>query len=117
MNKRIIIAATMAALVLGGCAKEIPAGIFDDESRYLNAWLKQDHTDDWEININRNPETGLPDTLGRGVFLLSETEGQVNAAISGSYVNIHFVERLLNGTISASSAEAQAKQLLTYDKT
>lgn len=117
MNKRIIIAATMAALVLGGCAKEIPAGIFDDESRYLNAWLKQDHTDDWEININRNPETGLPDTLGRGVFLLSETEGSGNAAINGSYVKIHFVERLLNGTISASSAEDQAKQLLTYDKT
>ena len=30
MNKRIIIAATMAALVLGGCAKDIDAGTYDD---------------------------------------------------------------------------------------
>ena len=117
MNRRIILAASLATLVLGGCAKEIAAGIYDDETRYLNAWLKQDHTDDWEITINRNPETGLPDTLGRGVFLLSETEGTGSPAISGCYVKVHFIERLLNGTISASSSKDQAKQLLTYDRT
>ena len=116
MNKRIIIAATMAALVLGGCAKDIDAGTYDDESRYLKAWLKADHSD-LGIEIVRNSETGLPDTLGRGVYLLSETKGSGKRASSANYVNIHFTERQLSGTINSFSEASTAKQMGTYNKT
>ena len=45
MNRRILTAAFMASLIVAGCAKDMDAGIYDDENRYLTAWLKQDHKD------------------------------------------------------------------------
>lgn len=116
MNRRILTAAFMASLIVAGCAKDMDAGIYDDENRYLTAWLKQDHKD-IGVDISRNPETGLPDTLGRGVYLLSETIGSGRTATSGAYVRVSFTERQLSGTINSSSEASIAKQLGTFDRT
>ena len=116
MNRRILTAAFMASLIVAGCAKDMDAGIYDDENRYLTAWLKQDHKD-IGVDISRNPETGLPDTLGRGVYLLSETTGSGRTATSGAYVRVSFTERQLSGTINSSSEASIAKQLGTFDRT
>ena len=112
----MLAAASVAALIIAGCAKDINTGIYDDESRYLTAWLKQDHQD-IGLDIKRNPETGLPDTLGRGVFLLSESEGSGNVATAGAYVRVSYTERQLSGTVNSSTEAQVAKQLGSFDKT
>ncbi|MGN0190122.1 MAG: FKBP-type peptidyl-prolyl cis-trans isomerase [Candidatus Cryptobacteroides sp.] len=117
MDRKIIFAAALATLISGGCAKEIDAGIYDDETRYLKAWLKQDHSDIGITIDLRNAETGIPDTLGRGVFLLAETEGSGTVAASGNYVRVKYLERQMSGGINSYSTEYVAKQLGTYDRT
>lgn len=61
--KRISICTMLAALLLGGCAKTTESGEYDNEVRYLTAWLKIEHPELEEahgIKISRDPETGLP---------------------------------------------------------
>lgn len=116
MDKRIVCAMAVTTFIAAGCAEKIDDGTYDNDIRYLNAWLKQDH-EELGITIDRNPETNMPDTLGRGVYLLSETEGTGVKASKGDYVRIRFVKTGLSGTVNASSEESIARQLGTYDRT
>ncbi len=118
MNKiPIILTAAITAVLCGSCAKTAESGIYDDETRYLKAWLKADHSD-IGLEITRNPETGMPDTLGRGVYLLSEKVGTEDAvAEKGDYVTLSYIVSDMNGTISSSTEKETAVKLGTYDKT
>ncbi len=113
----IILTAIIAAALCGSCAKTVESGIYDDEINYLKAWLKADHSD-IGLEITRNPETGMPETLGRGVYLLSEKEGTgETAAEKGDYVTLSYIVTDMNGTISSSTDKETAVKLGTYDKT
>ncbi len=107
----------MIAVLCAGCAKTADSGIYDDEQRYLKAWLKADHSD-IGLEIVRNPETGLPDTLGRGVYLLSEKIGTGAAeAKKGGYVTVSYTVSDMEGEISSYTEKETAVKLGTYDKT
>ncbi len=113
----IILTAAIAAALCGSCAKTVESGIYDDEAVYLKAWLKADHSD-IGLDITRNPETGLPDTLGRGVYLLSEKTGTGDAAAKkGDYVTLSYTVSDMEGTISSCTEKETAVKLGTYDKT
>lgn len=117
MKKRIsIILTAAAAIVCAGCAKTAETGIYDDDVRYLRAWLKADHP---EIvgEIVRNAETGLPDTLGRGVYLLSETAGTGGKkAAKGDYVALSYTVTDMEGTISSYTEKKTAEKLGAYNE-
>lgn len=114
--KRISIILTTAALLCTGCAKTVESGIYDDDVRYLKAWLKADHSD-IEIDIARNAETGLPDTLGRGVYLLSEKKVKDGTEVKkGDYVTLSYTVTDLEGNISTYTEESTAKKLRQYSK-
>ena len=113
----IILAAAVTAVLCGSCAKTVESGIYDDEMTYLKAWLKADHSD-MGLEIKKNPATGLPDTLGRGVYLLSEKNGTGDAvAKKGDHVALSYTVTDLNGTISSSTDKETSVKLGTYDKT
>ena len=103
--KRISICTMLAALLLGGCAKTTESGEYDNEVRYLTAWLKIEHPELEEahgIKISRDPESGLPPKTGRGVYLLSETEGTgEKLAEKGKYVRVSYIAMSLDGSISS----------------
>lgn len=114
--KKISICTILAALLLlGGCAKMTESGEYDDEVRYLSAWLKLDHSD-IGLEITRNPETGLPEKIGRGVYLLSETEGSGNkVAEKGNFVRVSYTAMDLSGSISSYTERATAEKLGKYE--
>ena len=113
----IILTVIITAVLCGSCAKAVESGIYDDEINYLKAWLKADHSD-IGLEITRNPETGMPETIGRGVYLLSEKEGtEENEAKKGDYVTISYTVSDMNGTISSYTEKETAVKLGAYDKT
>lgn len=118
--KKISICTIAVMLLMGSCAKTVESGEYDDEQRYLTAWLKLDHpelADAHGIEIKRNPETGLPDEFGRGVYLLSETEGTgEETAEKGDFVKISYTAMGLDGSITSYTERETAKRLGTYEE-
>lgn len=108
----------LIAVLCTGCAKTVESGIYEDDMKYLKAWLKADHSD-IGLEIVRNPETGLPDTLGRGVYLLSEKIGSGSAvAKKGGHVTVSYIVSDMEGTISSYTEKETAKKLNPqYDTT
>ncbi len=109
-----------AAAICCGCAKTVAEGVYDNEVKYLTAWLKYADLSELGINDKAAGEAReLPDTLGRGVYLLSEkkseTEGAVNA-VRGGYAVISYTTRTLDLDISTYSEESTARQLGEYSK-
>lgn len=117
--KRISICTMLAALLLGGCAKTTESGEYDNEVRYLTAWLKIEHPELEEahgIKISRDPESGLPPKTGRGVYLLSETEGTgEKLAEKGNYVRVSYIAMSLDGSISSYTEKETAEKLGKYE--
>lgn len=113
--KKISICTILAMLLLGGCAKTTESGEYDDEARYLTAWLKIEHPELEEahgIKINRDPETKLPPKTGRGVYILSETEGTgEEVAEKGNFVRVSYTAMSLDGSISSYTEKGTAEQL------
>ena len=118
--KKISICAIMAMLLMGGCAKTTESGEYDNETRYLAAWLKIEHPELEEshgITISRNPETGMPEKIGRGVYLLSETEGTgEKTAEKGNYVRVSYTAMSLDGSISSYTEKETAEKLGTDEE-
>ena len=114
-NKSICVILAAAALA-AGCEKSVTNGIYDDEQKYVKAWLKLDHSDIGLDITTRDAETRLPETIGRGVYLLSETvgSGEVTAE-KGNYVRINYVAMDMDGSISSFTDEATAKKLGKYE--
>ncbi len=106
--------------VLGcACAKKVSEGVYDDERRYLTAWLKYADLSEVGISILRNAETQLPDTIGRGVYLLNETKTSDPDALKATkdgYAMISYTARTLSLDISEYSEKSTAQQIGEYNE-
>lgn len=114
-NKAICVILAAAALA-SGCEKSVTNGIYDDEQKYVKAWLRLDHSDIGLDITKRDGETGLPQTIGRGVYLLSETPGTGElTAEKGKFVRIDYIAMDMDGNISSYTDKATAKKLGKYE--
>ena len=109
-----------AAALCCGCARTAEEGIYDDEVKYLTAWLRYADLTDLGID-GRGPDGAreLPDTIGRGVYLLSETKAGAEDAVTAAkdgYAVISYTSRTLDLGITGYSEETTARQLGAYSK-
>ncbi len=102
------------------CAKKVSEGVYDSERRYLTAWLKNADLSEAGITINRNSETQLPDTIGRGVYLFNETkmgDAEAVTATKDGYAIISYTSRDLSLDITGYTDEVTARQMGEYNST
>lgn len=114
-NKFICVILATAALA-AGCEKSVTSGVYDDEQKYVKAWLKLDHSDIGLDITTRDSESGLPATIGRGVYLLSETPGTGEVtAEKGKFVRINYISMDMDGSISSYTDKETAKKLGKFE--
>lgn len=107
MNKiNILIIAAAAASLCFSCVRPDSSGLNDGNKRYFDSWMQINH----------------PDAVkeGAGVYIIDETAGSgksLGDAADNPYVYISYTTKDLEGTITASSDAAVAKQLGSYDRT
>lgn len=113
-NKSICVILAAAALA-AGCEKSVTSGIYDDEQKYVKAWLKLDHSD-IGLNFTTCNVGELPPTIGRGVYLLSETPGTGEVtAEKGKFVRINYISMDTDGSISSYTDRETAKKLGKFE--
>jgi len=102
MNKSLLYL-SLAALLLGACAREPKSGVNDAAKRYLDAWL--------QLNYPDAQQTPL------GAFVVSETTGvgvEAGSYEQNPYVRVNYSIANLGGTVAYTTDEQLSKQLGTY---
>lgn len=103
MRKFILPVTILAAIISGGCAKQVSDGPNDANKRYFDAWM--------QINHPGAEPTGL------GIYILEDEPGD-GAEIEGDgFVFTDYVISDLDGNISSFTSKTTAKQMGTYDTT
>ena len=103
MKKWLYIA--VSALLAAGCAREKTINDNVATKRYLDAWL--------QVNYPNIPATG------KGVYIIEDTPGTGKELSENDdmYVFVTYTQRLLSGTVSATSDPKMAQQLGSYKTT
>lgn len=102
--KKTLLYLSLAALILGACARDPKTGASDSAKRFLDAWVRVNHPD----------ATMTP----LGAYVLAETPGTGEAA--GTYednpfVRVDFTIRSLSGAVSVTTDERLSRQIGTYE--
>ena len=100
MKKWLYIA--VLSLIAAGCAREKSVNENVAAKRYFDAWL--------QVNYPNVPATG------KGVYIVKDIPG-TGASVSSEgdmFVFVTYTQRLLSGTVSATSDQEVAQQLGTY---
>ena len=101
--KKTILYLSLAALLLGACAKDPKTGKNEAAKRYLESWVMLNHPDATQTPL--------------GAYILEETPGTGDAA--GSYENYPYVRvnctiTSLSGAVSLTTDERLSRQLGTH---
>ena len=102
MNKKLLIALALMALITG-CAKKTVTTTGSDAQEYLQLWMEKNYP-----GVAANAD---------GLYILEDVPGNGDAWNSEMlYVYVEVTIRSLSGTISTTTDEGLAKQLGTYAK-
>lgn len=93
----------IAAVLATGCAKTVAEGPNEAKQRYFNAWRKLNYPDATKD--------------GRGIYVISKTDGKGTAVGKDGYAIVNYRTRTLEGTYTAYTDKETAKQLGDYDTT
>ena len=103
MKKWLYIA--VSVLLAAGCAREKSVNENVAAKRYFDSWL--------QVNYPRTPATG------KGIYIIKDTPGTGMEVSDNTdmYVFVTYTQRLLSGTVSATTDPKMAQQLGNYKTT
>lgn len=98
----IAASAFAAAFVFTGCAKSEKTLPFEDEERYVEAWVSQKHPEATKTEL--------------GIYMLDDKAGDGEVFNSQKYVMVHCTVRDMDGNITTTNSKKLAQQLGKYEK-
>lgn len=104
--KNLILTAIAALSVLCGCAKSTQPGLNDNDKRYLDAWIAQNHPELADKKI-------FP-----GFYIMNDVPGEgelIGDAANSPYFRANYRVTDLNGNITSSTYESDAYKLRVHN--
>lgn len=98
----IAASAFAAAFVFTGCAKSEKTLPFEDEERYVEAWVSQKHPEAKKTEL--------------GIYILDDKAGDGEVFNSQKFVMVHCTVRDMDGNITTTNSKKLAQQLGKYEK-